>query len=128
MDSDDEFMSGSSQEEDFGGTQESDDGSLGDGQYLSYVVNPALLTFEVNSEPETVEFEDDNPDVGFTQDKEIIKSTRKPYEVDFKVFAPADIQAYQDKQIEEVSAILGQPSEATAILLRHLRWNKDRLI
>lgn len=34
MDSDDEFMSGlSSQEEDFGGTQESDDDSLGDGQY-----------------------------------------------------------------------------------------------
>lgn len=44
------------------------------------------------------------------------------------MFAPADIQAHQDKQIEEVSAILGQPSEATAILLRHLRWNKERLI
>lgn len=33
MDSDDEFMSGvSSQEEDFGGTQQSDDDSLGDGK------------------------------------------------------------------------------------------------
>lgn len=33
MDSDDEFMSGvSSQEEDFGGTQQSDDDSLGDGR------------------------------------------------------------------------------------------------
>lgn len=41
---------------------------------------------------------------------------------------PADIQSSQDKQIDEVSAILGQPSEATAILLRHLRWNKERLI
>jgi len=34
MDSDDEFMSGlSSQDEDFGGAQDSDDGSLGDGTY-----------------------------------------------------------------------------------------------
>lgn len=41
---------------------------------------------------------------------------------------PADIQSSQDKQIDEVSAILGQPSEATAVLLRHLRWNKERLI
>lgn len=38
MDSDDEFMSGlSSQEEKFGGTQESDDGSLGDGMHVSEV-------------------------------------------------------------------------------------------
>lgn len=38
MDSDDEFMSGlSSQEEEFGGTQESDDGSLGDGMHVSEV-------------------------------------------------------------------------------------------
>ncbi len=37
MDSDDEFMSGlSSQDEDFGGAQESDDGSLGDGIALYY--------------------------------------------------------------------------------------------
>lgn len=44
------------------------------------------------------------------------------------MFSPKDIQSHQDKQIDEVSAILGQPSEATAILLRHLRWNKERLI
>lgn len=53
---------------------------------------------------------------------------RKPHEVDHIVLGPADIQSSQDKQIDEVSAILGQPSEATAILLRHLRWNKERLI
>ena len=44
------------------------------------------------------------------------------------MFGPSDIQAHQDKQIDEVSAILGQPPEASAILLRHLRWNKERLI
>lgn len=57
-----------------------------------------------------------------------MKPGKKAYEVDFKVFSPRDIQSHQDKQIDEVSAILGQPSEATAILLRHLRWNKERLI
>ena len=57
-----------------------------------------------------------------------MKPVKKAFEVDFKVFSPQDIQAHQDKQIAEVSAILGQPSEATAILLRHLRWNKERLI
>ena len=67
-------------------------------------------------------------DVGFeTQDKDI-KPSRQAYEVEFKVFSPEDIQAHQDKQIKEVSSILGQPSENTAILLRHTRWNKERLI
>ena len=65
--------------------------------------------------------------MGFSQDKDM-KPGKKAYEVDFKVFSPEDIQSHQDKQIDEVSAILGQPSEATAILLRHLRWNKERLI
>lgn len=72
--------------------------------------------------------DDDEPGSGFSQDKDIIKSSRKAYEVEFKVYGTADIQSHQDKQIDEVSAILGQPSEASAILLRYLRWNKERLI
>lgn len=48
--------------------------------------------------------------------------------MEFKVYGPDDIQAHQDNQIQEVSAILGQPPEASAILLRHFRWNKERLI
>ena len=76
-----------------------------------------------------VDFDDeDEPDVGFSQDKDIVRHTKKSYEVDFSTYSPADIQAQQDKQIDEVSQILGQPSEASAILLRHLRWNKERLI
>ena len=70
----------------------------------------------------------DQDDVGFeTQDKDI-KPTKQAYEVEFQVFDPTQIQAQQDRQIDEVSAILGQPPEAAAILLRHLRWNKERLI
>ncbi|KAI4208727.1 MAG: hypothetical protein LQ348_000048 [Seirophora lacunosa] len=74
------------------------------------------------------DFEDDEPDMGFSHDKDMMKPRRKVYEVDFKILGPEDIVAQQDKQIEEVSAILGLPSEACAILLRHLRWNKERLI
>ncbi|KAL9636557.1 MAG: hypothetical protein Q9164_002752 [Protoblastenia rupestris] len=103
MDSDDDFMSAqSSEEEPLGLEQDSDDGSLGD------------------------EFDEGEPDVDFSQKD--LKPTRKAYEVDFKVYSPAEIQSHQDKQIDEVSAVLGQPAEATAILLRHLRWNKERLI
>ncbi|RMZ73700.1 RING finger [Pyrenophora seminiperda CCB06] len=77
---------------------------------------------------EDSDFDMDQDDVGFeTQDKDI-KPTKQAYEVDFKVFDPIQIQAQQDKQIDEVSSILGQPPEAAAILLRHLRWNKERLI
>ena len=71
---------------------------------------------------------DDDPDIGFdTQDKDI-KPRRKAYEVEFSVYSPQDIQAQQDKQTKEVSNIVGQPLEATAILLRYARWNKERLI
>lgn len=75
----------------------------------------------------STEFDEEEPDIGFSQDKDM-KPTRKAFEVDYKICSPADIQAFQDTQINEVSAILGQPSEATAILLRYLRWNKERLI
>lgn len=44
------------------------------------------------------------------------------------MYSPGDIQAYQDAQIEEVCAFIGQPPEATAILLRYARWNKEKLI
>ena len=69
---------------------------------------------------------DEDPDVGFSQKD--LKPSKKAYEVDYTVYSPAEIQLHQDKQIDEVSAVLGQPTEATAILLRHLRWNKERLI
>lgn len=71
---------------------------------------------------------DEQDDVGFeTQDKDI-RPNKQAYEVDFSVFDPDQVQAQQDDQITEVSNILGQPPEAAAILLRHLRWNKERLI
>ena len=58
----------------------------------------------------------DQDDIGFeSQDKEI-KRTKHAYEVDFTVFSPDEIRAQQDKQVDEVSSILGQRPEATGIL------------
>lgn len=44
------------------------------------------------------------------------------------MYSPEDIQKQQDRQVAEVSTLLEQPHEATAILLRFARWNKERLI
>jgi ariadne-1 len=74
-----------------------------------------------------VDFGDDF-DTGFSYDKDILHKTKKPYEVDFKVLSPADIEREQSQQINEVSTILGLPPESAAILLRFARWNREKLI
>ena len=63
----------------------------------------------------------------FSQDKDL-KPKKKAYEVDFAVYSPADIQKQQERQIDDVATLLEQPHEATAILLRFGRWNKERLL
>ncbi|KAF2457671.1 hypothetical protein BDY21DRAFT_344539 [Lineolata rhizophorae] len=113
MDSDEEFNSNSnvdmSSDEGFLDQDMESDVSLGD-------------DYELEAS------DDEEPDIGFdTQDKDV-KPRKEAYQVDFQVLSPADIQASQDEQIDEVSAILGQPPQNSAILLRYARWNKERLI
>jgi len=76
-----------------------------------------------------VEIDDDfGDDAAFeTHDKDLM-AKRKAFEVEYQVYSPQDIQAQQDRQVDEVAGLLEQPKETTAILLRHLRWNKERLI
>ena len=75
-----------------------------------------------------VDIEEEYQDDAFEPHEKDLKPRQKAYEVDFKVYSPEDIQRQQDKQINEVSNLLEQPHEATAILLRFVRWNKERLI
>ncbi|KAG2024292.1 hypothetical protein GB937_003945, partial [Aspergillus fischeri] len=103
MDSDDDFMTDASSADDFLDTQGSDDESLGE------------------------EFGDEF-DGGFSQDKDLLGNTKKPYEVDFRVLSPEDIDREQSQQVNEVSQILGLPPESSAILLRFGRWNREKLI
>ncbi|KAE8409518.1 hypothetical protein BDV37DRAFT_277861 [Aspergillus pseudonomiae] len=103
MESDDDFMSVASSADDFLDTQASDDESLGE------------------------DFGDDF-DGGFSKDKDIVATSRKPYEVEYKVLNPDDIDREQNRQINEVSSILSLPPESSAILLRYGRWNREKLI
>ncbi|GAM36597.1 ariadne homolog [Talaromyces pinophilus] len=104
MDSDDDFMTDvSSREEDFLDMQDSEDESLGE------------------------DFGDDFGD-SFSYDKDLVQKSKKPYEVEFKVLSPADIDRDQNSQITEVSSILGLPPESAGILLRFARWNREKLI
>ncbi|KAF2402561.1 ankyrin repeat and IBR domain-containing protein 1 [Trichodelitschia bisporula] len=70
----------------------------------------------------------DGDDVGFESQEKIGKQQKKPYEVDFKVYSPEDIQRAQQRTVDEVKGVLQQSPEATAILLRSFRWNRDKLI
>ncbi|KAJ3299914.1 hypothetical protein HK104_006065 [Borealophlyctis nickersoniae] len=56
------------------------------------------------------------------------KDVRKPYEVEFTVHSMQDILNFQEKELSHVSALLGCAPEHAATLLRHFRWNKERMI
>lgn len=70
----------------------------------------------------------DDQDAGFDLQDKDIHPKRKVYEVEYRVYSPSDIRAYQQRQIDDVSLITHQPPEASAILLRYSRWNKEKLM
>ncbi|OBT46201.1 ariadne-1 [Pseudogymnoascus sp. WSF 3629] len=72
-------------------------------------------------------FDEPEPDLEISQ-KESPREKRRPFEVTYKVYLPDDIQKQQDELIDEVNMILDLKKEDAAIILRHFRWNKERLI
>ncbi|KAH7322868.1 RING-5 [Stachybotrys elegans] len=77
------------------------------------------------------DFDDDDfdePDPDFALTTKDDKKKKLAHVVSFKVFEPADIQRQQDDMIDEVNMILDMSKEDAAILLRHFRWNKERLL
>ncbi|CAG8503311.1 10179_t:CDS:2, partial [Scutellospora calospora] len=83
---------------------------------------------------EDVELEDvDNEEEVFA-DEDVFtdvvaeKDRKKSYEVDFKVHSVEGIVKNQDEEVAHVSNILGIQKQHAATLLRHFRWNKERLI
>ena len=127
MDSEDEYNSSQGSEDEFMEDQDSDlsldEGD--DGECLSVLVSQPCANLSLWPDSD---IDIDENDIGFESQDKDIKSGRQAYEVDFIVYGPEQIQSHQDNQIKEVSSILGQPAEAAAILLRHARWNKERLI
>ncbi|ROT35766.1 ariadne-1 [Sodiomyces alkalinus F11] len=71
---------------------------------------------------------DDEPDPDFGVLKDSGSKKKVAYDVSFQVYEPADIQRQQDDMVNEVNMILDINKEDAAILLRHFRWNKEKLI
>ncbi|CEP13362.1 hypothetical protein [Parasitella parasitica] len=55
------------------------------------------------------------------------KQQKKAYQVDYNVLDSLHLKSKQDKEVSQVSAILGLSSEDAATLLRYFRWNKEKL-
>ncbi|RKF57882.1 E3 ubiquitin-protein ligase dbl4 [Golovinomyces cichoracearum] len=108
MDSDDEYMSGMSSDEDDVLLDESDNGT-----------NSTVYVEFGFDEPE--------PDLDNSYKNSFLKE-RKFFDSSFRVLDPNDIQSQQDELINEVNLILDLRKEEAAILLRHFRWNRERLI
>ena len=85
------------------------------------------MTDSITGSDDDFDMEDDG-DLDFGTQEKDLKPKKKAFEVDYKVFSPAEIQAQQDGQAREVANIIGQTPESTTILLRYARWNKERLI
>ncbi|KAI8908499.1 hypothetical protein EDD86DRAFT_207829, partial [Gorgonomyces haynaldii] len=55
-------------------------------------------------------------------------SIKKIYEVDFQVYSPEDILAFQKAEIAHVQGIIGGSLDTAATLLRSFSWNKEKMI
>ncbi|CAG8958639.1 hypothetical protein HYFRA_00009956 [Hymenoscyphus fraxineus] len=105
MDSEDDFMSGLSSDDDMLDDQSDND-------------DESVAEFGID---------ESDPELDFSH-KEDTKKKKTSFEINFKVYKPEDIQRQQDDLIDEVNMILDIRKEDAAILLRHFRWNKERLI
>src|SRR5437667_12479485 len=56
------------------------------------------------------------------------KNARKAHEVEFQPHSISDIRQTQETQIGNVAAVCFIDPTQAAILLRHHRWNKERVI
>ncbi|KAI8814532.1 hypothetical protein BJ742DRAFT_746543 [Cladochytrium replicatum] len=82
---------------------------------------------DYEDEEEDIDTDADGDAYGFTKvvpDRDI----KKVYEIDFKAVSVEEIIQFQNQQITHVAGILGCLEEHAATLLRHFRWNKERLI
>ncbi|KLO16943.1 hypothetical protein SCHPADRAFT_901105 [Schizopora paradoxa] len=55
-------------------------------------------------------------------------SKRKIYEVEFDTLPQEAVEGLIRKDVEYISSILGVETDAASLLLRHMNWNKEKLI
>jgi ariadne-1 len=56
------------------------------------------------------------------------KPAKKAYEVDYRALSAQTIREEQASQVNEIATLFGLSSEQCAILLRHFKWQRERLI
>ena len=76
----------------------------------------------------SADFGDEDQNIEFNYDKEPLKPSRKPFEVEFSVLSTVDLKQAQLIVLNEVADILELPPEQSAILLRYMKWDKEKLI
>lgn len=133
MDSEEDFMSAPSSDDEIMQDDSGEDMSGPDGMYTplnppldSSVSKPPTDVSDSSTDFDEDDFEDEPEDLGMIKDSDSKKKVA--YDISFKVYEPKDIQRQQDDMIDEVNMILNIRKEDVAILLRHFRWNKERLI
>ncbi|KAL7753149.1 hypothetical protein RI367_001602 [Sorochytrium milnesiophthora] len=67
-------------------------------------------------------------DLGFVDSQASEAPKLKAYEVEYTPRTPAEILAFQRREVEHVAGITGIAEQHVATLLRHFNWNKERLI
>ncbi|KII92201.1 hypothetical protein PLICRDRAFT_36992 [Plicaturopsis crispa FD-325 SS-3] len=94
-----------------------------DGEY--YDDGEMMDTQEDDSAPS-----DDEMDMDVFNDdfKVSNKGKHKSYEVDYDSLSQADVEARMQQDVEHISGIFGVDAATAALLLRHMNWNKERLI
>ncbi|KAL2111366.1 hypothetical protein VUR80DRAFT_10212 [Thermomyces stellatus] len=99
-----------------------------DEEYLSGMSTDDEILAEESDEDDFDDFDDGAPDADFGLSSKDLDKKKKAYEVPFSVYTPPDIQNQQAEMIDEVNMILDINKEDAAILLRHFRWQKERLL
>ncbi|KAF8629287.1 hypothetical protein AX15_003534 [Amanita polypyramis BW_CC] len=56
------------------------------------------------------------------------KTTRKPYEIDYRSLSQAEVEKLMRDDIENICSVLGVEASAATLLLRHMSWNRERLV
>jgi ariadne-1 len=96
-----------------------------DADYYDDDDDDVMDTQEDDSAPSDAEMDMD----AFNEDFKVSsKGKLKSYEIEYESLAQADVVKLMQVDIEHISGILGVDASAAAMLLRHLQWNKERLI
>ncbi|KAF7311819.1 RBR-type E3 ubiquitin transferase [Mycena indigotica] len=73
---------------------------------------------------------DSDGDDGMEMDdfKVVPKATRKAYELEYDSLSQPAVEKLMEKDVEYIRGILGVDDNTASLLLRHMGWNKERLI